>query len=155
MIDIPQMLGDIQQQGSTTAKQFAAVTTDDGTVFQFYSSRCMSSFLLVILGSHSHLTIIGSNLSLVEEHLYLADFRVIAGSSRHLVGGCIISTYYLILGCLTANLIIRDAESHHIDTHICGRLIWIAAIDTFEECIEHRINLHIAIIVDGYLVVGL
>ena len=155
MVDACQLLGNIQEQGGTTAQQLAAMTADNGTILQLNGRRGMPRLLLMILGSYRHLAVISSNLSLIEEHLNLIDLIIIASTSRHLVGSRIVTADNLILGCLAASLIIRDTETYHVHTHICRRLVWIATIDTLEQRIEHRINLYITVIVDGYLVISL
>ena len=155
MVDACQLLGNIQEQGGTTAQQLAAMTADNGTILQLNGRRGMTRLLLMILGSYRHLAVISSNLSLIEEHLNLIDLIFIASTSRHLVGSSIVTADNLILGCLAASLIIRDTETYHVYTHIRRRLVWIATIDTLEQRIEHRINLYITVIVDGNLVVCL
>ena len=94
-------------------------------------------------------------LCLVEEHLYLVDLALIASASCHLVGGIIIAADNLVLGGIAAHLVVGDTESHHVHTHVSGRLIGIAAVDTLEEGVEHREYLDVAIIVDGNLIVCL
>ena len=155
MVDARQLLGNIQNQCRTTAQQLAAMTTDDGTILQFNGRSSMSRLRLMILGSNRHLAILSSNLSLIEEHLNLVNLILVASASRHLVGSRIETADNLVLGCLAASLIIRDAEAYHIHTHIRRRLVWIATIDTLEQRIEHRINLYVTVIVDGNLVVCL
>ncbi len=149
------MLGYIQDQCRTATQQLTAVTADNRAILQLNRSRSMTRLLLMILSSYSHLAVIRSNLSLIEEHLNLVDLLIIASTSRQLVGSRIVTTDNLILGSLAASLIIRDAEAHHVHTHIRRRLVWIATIDTLEQSIEHRINLYVTVVVDGNLIVSL
>ena len=78
----------------------------------------MACLLLMILSRYSHLAISRGNISLLEKHLNLADLRLVARTGSQLVGSRIITADDFILGCLAASLIIRDAEAHHIHTHI-------------------------------------
>ena len=85
----------------------------------------------------------------------LADLGFVASTSCHLVGGIIIPANNLILGCLAADVIVADTETHHVDTHVGGRLIRIGSIDTLEERIQYGIDFDIPIIVHRYLVIGI
>ena len=118
VVDASQMLGYIQDQCRATTQQLAAVTADNRTILQFNRSRSMACLLLMLLSRYGYLAISGSNISLLEEHLNLADLRLVARTGSQLVGSRIITADDFILGCLAASLIIRDAETHHIHTHI-------------------------------------
>ena len=54
---------------------------------------------------------------------------------------------------MATHLIVADAETHHVHTHIRWRLIWVLAIDTFEECVEHGENLNVTVVVDRHLTI--
>ena len=118
VVDTSQMLGYIQDQCRTAPQQLTAVTADNRSILQFNRSRSMTRRLLVFLSRYSHLAISRGNISLLEEHLNLADLRLVARTGSQLVGSRIITADDFILGCLAASLIIRDAEAHHIHTHI-------------------------------------
>src|SRR5574344_793337 len=115
----------------------------------------MPRALQTFLGGNGGATEVGVDLCLIEEHLYLTDLTLIASTFCHLVGGVVITSDNLILGGIATHLFVRNTESHHIHSHVGGRLIWIAAVDTLEEGVEHGEYLDVAVVVDGNLVVGL
>ena len=78
-----------------------------------------SSSLQAFLGGNGGAAVVGVDLCLVEEHLYLVDLALIASASCHLVGGIIIAADNLVLGGIAAHLVVGDTESHHVHTHVC------------------------------------
>ena len=155
VVDTGKMLHHIEQQGGTATEQKTGMCGDDSTVLEFDGRRRVPGALEALLGGNGSAAEVGIDLCLVEEHLYLTDLVLIASSPCHLIGGIVVAADNLVLGCIAAHLIIRDAESHHIHSHISGRLIWIVAIDTLEESVEHGEDLDVAVVVDGNLVVCL
>ena len=115
----------------------------------------MPRALQTFLGGNGGAAEVGVDLCLIEEHLYLTDLILIASTFCHLVGGVVITSDNLILGGIATHLVVRYTESHHIHSHVSGRLIWIAAIDTLEKSVEHGEDLDVAVVVDGNLVVCL
>ena len=67
----------------------------------------------------------------------------------------IVATDYLVLRSILTHLVVADAESHHVHTHIRGRLVRILAVDTLKQSVQHRENLDVTIVVDGNLAVSL
>ena len=115
----------------------------------------MAAQLLFSLGSYGDTTVGCTDLGLVEEHLDLMYFVFIVSAISQLIGGIVVTTDDLITAGIAAHLIVGDAEAHHIDSHIRGRLIRILTIDTLKQGIQHGENLDVAVIVDSYLVVSL
>ena len=102
-----------------------------------------------------HSAVVCADFGLLEQQRYLVDFRIVACSVGHLVEGCVVASDDFVLACLLANLVVTNAEAHHIHAHICRRLVGTSAVDAFEEGVEDREYLHISVVVDGDFVVGI
>ena len=61
----------------------------------------------------------------------------------------------LLAGSLAACLVIEDAETGHVDTHIGRGFVRAFAEDSLKDGAEHRIDLNVAVVVDGGLSVSL
>ena len=75
---------------------------------------------LLSLCSYRHTTVSSRDLGLIEQHQNLVDLTLIVCSISHLVGSRVVATDNLVARGIAAHLIVRDAEAHHIDTHIRG-----------------------------------
>ena len=92
---------------------------------------------------------------MLEQQGYLVHFCFVAGIVCHLVQGCVVSAYDFVLTCLLADLVVADAEAHHVHAHVCGGLVGALAVDAFEECVEYGEDFYVAVVVDGHFVVGI
>ena len=115
----------------------------------------MTCLQFLLVGSCGNRTESGGNLSLIEEHTDLVYLALIICAISHLVGSIIETTDNLIFRCLATHLIVTDTETDHVDAHIRWRLVGVLTIDTLEECIQHRENLDVTIVVDSCLVISL
>ena len=115
----------------------------------------MSALLPELVGRDGGLPVSRRDSGLIEKQLYLADFRVVAHTVGHLVRGVVVAAYDLVLGCLAADLVVADAESHHVDAHVGWRLIGCLSINAFEERLEYGVDLDVAVVVDRHLSVRL
>ena len=70
-----------------------------------------------------------------------------------MIEGCIVTTNDLVLTCLLANLVITNAESHHVNAHVGRRLVGAGAVYAFEEGVQDREDLYITVVIDGNLIV--
>ena len=113
----------------------------------------MTTLDFLFVGCCGNRTESSCNLRLIEEHTDLIHLTLVISAIRHLVGGSIESADNLVLRCLAAYLIVRDAETNHVHTHIRWRLIGILTIDTLEERIQNGEDLYVAIVVHSRLVV--
>ena len=154
VVDAGKIFGDIEQQGGTTAKQRTRLRRDDGAVGQFDGGRGVPTAGLALIGGHRASTVGGGNLHLVEEHLYLLHLLVVAGTIGQLVRGGVVAADNLGFGGLAAYLVVTDAETHHVHTHVGRRFVGVGAINAFEESIQHRENLNVAVVVHCHLAVG-
>ena len=80
---------------------------------------------------------------------------LIACAIRHTVKGSIVPADNLIICGIATDLVIANAEAHHIYAHICRRLVWILAIDALKDGIQNRENLNIPVVIYGNLIVGI
>ena len=71
-----------------------------------------------------------------------------------LAAGMIQAADDLLLGCLAADRIVRNALAHHVHAHIGGRAVGRAAPDVRKNSLQHRENLDITVIIDRRFAVG-
>ena len=115
----------------------------------------MTTTFFALKGGNGGAAVGGANLQLIEKHLNLVNFTVVAGSVGQFVGGSIVAADNLVFGGFAAHLVVADAETHHVDAHVGGRFIGILAIDAFKQCVEHGVDFDIAVVVDGHLAIGI
>ena len=92
---------------------------------------------------------------MLEEKGDLVYFLIAAIALREAVEGCEVAPDDLVFRSLTADVVIIDAESHHINAHVGRRLVWIMTVDPLEDGVEHREYLYVAVVVDRCLTIGL
>ena len=114
----------------------------------------MSAFLLALLGRNGTAARVGRYLRLIEEKENLIYLCLITCTLHLLVGSLVVTAHNLLLGSLTANLIVADAVANHVHAHIRRTLVRVLTIDTLEESVENRIYLDITVIVDSHLAVS-
>ena len=148
------MLHGVQQQSSTAAEQSCGLRGDDGAVFHFDGCRVVATLNLTLVGGDGDLSGGRRDLCLVEQQTNLVHLAFVVGTVCHLVRSIVEAADDLVARCLAAHLVVADAEAHHVDTHIGGRLVGVLAVDAFEEGIQHGEDFYIAVVVDGGLAVG-
>ena len=94
-------------------------------------------------------------MRLFEKEGDFVDLALVVLTLGQVVEGGIVAADDLVFRCLAANLVVADAESHHVHAHVGGRLVWILAVDAVEKGVQHREYLNVAVVVDGSLAVGL
>ena len=155
VVDAGQMFGGIEQQGGTATEQRRRLGGDDGAVGEFHGGSGVAAEFLLSLGGHGDTTVGRGDLGLIEEQQNLVDLALAVYAVGQFVGGRVVAPDDLVARGLTAHLIVADAEAHHIDAHVGGRLVGILAVDALEQGVEHGEYLDVAVVVDGNLVVGL
>ena len=148
------MLHRIQNQGCARPQQCACLGCDNGSVGKFDGrTRHLAALGALARGRHTP-AIRHIYLCLLEQKSNLVDLGIGTLAYCQTVEGGEIAAYNLVLGRIAAHIVVADAESDHIHPHICRRFIWIIAIYAFEQSVEHRENLYIAVVIDGSLAVG-
>ena len=148
------MLHGVEQQGGAAAQQGRGLRGDDGAVFELYGCSVVAALNLALVGGYGDGPRGGRDFRLVEEQPNLVDLVFVVGSVGHLVGGIVEAANDFVLRGVAAHFVVRDAEAHHVDAHIGGRLVGILAVDVFEEGVEDGEYLDVAVVVDGCLAVG-
>ena len=69
--------------------------------------------------------------------------------------GVIIPADDLLTGGFSNRLIVSDTEARHVDPHIGGRFIGAYTGDLLKNSVQHRKDLHIPVVVDGRLSIGI
>ena len=115
----------------------------------------MASLLLEVLCSSGSASEVGCDFCLVEEHLYLADFRFVTCSACKFVCSVVVSSYDFVFRRLTAGFVVADAESNHVHSHVGRRLVGVGTVDAFEQSVEYGEYLDVAVVVYRNLVVCL
>lgn len=123
----------VENQCRACSQQRAALRRDDGAVGEFNGRRRHAALFLFFLGGYGGLSHFRGNLGLLHQerefiHLVLARF-----SLSEIAKGRVIAAYYLLARRLAARLVVRDAKSHHVDTHVGGRLVRVLAVYAFED----------------------
>ncbi len=95
------------------------------------------------------------DLCLLHEKFDLIDFGLGSLVLYHLVQGRVVSADDFHLGGLTAGLIVNDAVSRHVDAHVSGGFVGIAAVNALKNGIQHRKDFNVPIIVYRGLAVSL
>ena len=153
--DAGQIFHRVEQQRSAGAQQRAASGGDDGAVFQLDGRRLFAALFGALLGGHGGGAVVGGDLGLLEQQGYLVDFGFVHGAAGHLAQGGVVATDDFLLGGILTHLVVGDAEAHHVDAHVRGALVGAFAVDAVEDGGEHGEDLHVAVVVDGHLAVGL
>ena len=154
VIDARQVLGDVEQQGSRTAEQRTAVGGDDLMIGQFEGDAGVTTLLLALTGSRHSVTEVGVDACLLHQQGDFRDFGVISKPLSIFAEGREVAAHDFVLRSLGTHFVIADAEAHHVDTHVGGRLVGRRTVDAFEEGIEHGEDLDVAVVVDRHLAVG-
>ena len=84
---------------------------------------------------------------LAHQKLQLADGFLAALALLLVAEGYIESADNLLPGGLPGCLVIHDAVSHHVDTHIRGGLVGAAAQNLLKDGHQHREGFHIPVVV--------
>ncbi len=148
------MLCGVKNQRRARTEQLRGFGGYDCAVGQFYRRARIAATVAPLLGSHGDTARVGVDSRLIEEQPYFLDLVSIVGTAHKFVCGVVIATDYLVAACIAAHFIVVDAEADHVDAHIRGRLVWILTVYPLEQCVEHRKNLDVAIVVDGGLSVS-
>ncbi len=154
VVDTGQILRHIQKQRRTRAEQVALVSSDDSAVFQLDSRSGSAHLLFALFSSNGSLAVVGRDFGLGHQPRNLVHLLVAVGIESHLVQGSIVTAYNFVLRSLATNLIVGNAEAHHVHTHIGRRLVRAVAINTLKERSKHRERLDIAVVVDSHLLVS-
>ena len=150
-----QMLGSVEQQCSTWAKQAAGTGSDDGAVLQFDGCRRQSGELLAFTRSHCGAAIFGGELGLLHQQANLLHLALALAALGKAVECSVVAADNLVAGSVAAHVLVAHAESNHVHTHIGGRLIRILAVHALEDGIQHREDFDVAIVVHCNLSVSL
>ena len=120
MVNTGQMLCGIEYHRCTGTQQRRGLGCYDSAVRQLYCGSRNAGLLLTLLGGNR--TAAGSRgyAGLVHEQRNLVDLGLAVLAACHITQGSIVTAYHLILGGTAANIVIADAESCHVHTHVGG-----------------------------------
>ena len=154
VVDACQVFRGVEQQGGTCAEQRTAGGGDEGAVVEFDGAAGHVALFPSRLGGFGASAVVGGDLRLLHEQGEFVDFGFVDGAFRQLVeGGVVASDDFLFRG-FAAGFVVGDAESHHVDPHVGGRLVGAVSVDAFEDGVEDGEYLYVAVIVDGDFAVG-
>ena len=154
VVDACQVLGGIEQQCGAGAEQGAGFGGDEGAVGEFDGGGVHSAAGLAVLGGDGATAVVGGDAGLLEEQGNLVHLVLVAVALGEAVEGFVVAAYDFLLRGFAAGFVVADAESHHVHTHVGGRLVGVVAVDAGEECVEDGEDFDVAVVVDGHLVVG-
>ena len=79
----------------------------------------MTALQFLLVGGGGHRTEGRGDLRLVEQQTDLADLVFVVGTVGQFVSGGVEAADDLVLRGLAAHLVVTDAETNHVDTHVC------------------------------------
>ncbi len=106
------------------------------------------------MAGRNNRAVIRGDLCLLHDELDLVCF-VLAGIVFYdFFKRLVVAADDLLAGSFPARIIIKDAESSHVDAHIGRGLVRAFAEDPFKDRAQHRIDLNVTVVVDGSLSVS-
>ena len=153
--DARKILEHVDQQRAGGAQQLAGFAGDQPAVFQLDGAGRSAGGLGLIEGGLHHGAVLHRNAELVHEQLDAVYHGGLAQAQLGGAGGFVITADDLLLGGGAHGFVVHDAEARHIHAHIGGGAVNGLARDLGEHGVEHREDLHVAVVVDGGLAVGL
>ena len=107
-----------------------------------------------LLGGDGALAVGGGDAGALHQQGDLVHLGLCTPAFRKLAQGGVVAADNLLEGGLAANLVVTDAGAYHIDTHIGRALVGALAVDVLEQGVHHGENLHVTVVVDGRLPIG-
>jgi len=150
-----EMLCGIENQRGGGAEQRAGLGGYQCPVCKLNSGGCNTAFCLSLACCYRASSEVGCYAGLVHQELELVDFILGGAPFGESVESCVVAADDFVPGSLAAGLLVTHTASYHIDSHIGRGLVWILSVDALEESIQNGKNLDVAVVVDGYLAVGL
>ena len=149
-----QPLQSVEQQCRGGTQQVGGAAGDDGSVRQLHSGSGIAGLFRPGQRRSHHLPLPFRHPGLLHQKLQLAHRSFAALALLQIAHGHIIAADDLLPGGFPGGLIVNDAESDHVDTHIRGGLIGAVAQNLFKNGHQNRVGLHIPVVIDGRLPIG-
>ena len=154
MVYAAKVLYGVQKQGCTRTEQVRSLGGYNSSVSKLDSRGRHTSLKGALFCGNCYTTVICSYLSLIHQKVKLVDFRLSGIVLSKAPQSCVIAADYLLARSFAAGIIVIDAVACHVYAHVCRRLIRVIAVDAFENRIQYRENLDIAVIVYGCFAIG-
>ena len=155
VVDASHGLQRVEQQGGGGPQIVRGFPGDDPAVRQAHGPGGSAGGFRLEQGRGDLGANILGDARLLDEKLQLADRLVAALALDPLHTGHIVPAQDLPQRGLLAHVVVHDAEARHVDAHVRGGFIGGDALDLLENGVEHREDLHVTVIVDRQLAVGL
>ena len=107
-----------------------------------------------LFAGNSDFSVIRGNFCLFHQKFNLKYLIVRAFIPDSPVQGIIVTADNFHPGGFTADLIINDTVSCHVDTHVGWGFIGVGTVDSFKNCIQHRENFNIPVVIYSSFPIG-
>ena len=155
VVDAGKVLCGVEYERRARTKKLRAFSRNDCTVLKLYGRAVMTAFPGTLTGGCNRFAVdCRLNFCLIEKQSYFIYFRLIAYAYGKLIESREITSDNLVVRRHAAHFVIAYAEANHVHAHIGRRFIGVLAVNALEECIEHRENLYIAVVIDCGLAVS-
>ena len=150
-----QIFESVQKTGRGGSEKRSSLSGYDRPVVQLESDCRASGLFRPVQSGLYDGPVVRARAERIHEELYLSGLAAVAEAAPLGDQRVVVSANYLLLGSLSAGLVVDDAEAAHVDAHIRGALVGALPADLLEDGVENGEDLDIAVIIDGRLAVGL
>ena len=152
---VGQILQGVEQGGGGAAHKFGGLAVHQRAVVELDGHGGFAGGLGQGIGPVDGGAQLVGGAGLAHEQLQLIDGVVAALAVAALAQGGIVAADDLLTGGGLTGLVVKDAFARHVHTHIGGGLIGALAGDMLKDGAQNGEDLHVPVVVDGGLAVGL
>ena len=155
VVDARQMLQRVQQKCRRGPQQGGSLAGDHSAVRQRQSAGHRAALLSFLQAGHHGGTLLRGYAGLLHQQLQLAHHTFVTLAPHPVISGGVVPPHDLVTAGGLTHLIVHDGKARHVDAHIGRGLVRGFPLNPLEHGVENGEYLHIPVIVDGCLTVGL
>ena len=145
----------VEQKRRRGAQDVVGLARHDGAVRKHHGASGHSRLFRAHEACLMRGRVVNRHVGLVHQQLDLGKRGLARARACHLLRCVEVTADNLVAASFAADLVVADAVAHHVDAHVGGGLVGALAHDLLHHGLDHREGLHVTVVVDRDLVVGL